>query len=307
MATTSVLKSIGGSIQADFFDTVTHVYEVTYDAIQTNVHQAFALATQATGTPVPQRGAQLAGQSGMYAGTITPEPTVVRNIWTWTVTYTRPQPEDLTNLSRPDGLADNPLLIPPIPNISYMDREYVITKAKNTATLSHGDGKGGSRAANTLGPIVNAAGKRPDEPQMDTERIEVLVIRKNYPTLAHIVNLNRTFKRSTNSDAVQGYQARELRYLLTESEGLQVMNGIQFWPGVTTILAEATTDLILDNVGYEFWDNAAGDWEVAKDKDGAPMSEPINLKLDGDEGGDNSTTITYRYLTEMAYASLFTL
>ncbi len=306
MATTSVLKSIGGSIQADFYDTVTHVYEVTYDTIQTNVHIAYELAKVATGSPLPGRGQALPGSTGLYAGTITPEPNdMVRTIWQWTVSYTRPQPDELTNLSRPGGLSDNPLLIPPIPNIQYMDRDYVIEKAKNVEALSHGDGKGGSRAANTLGPIVNAAGKRPDEPLMDTERLEVLVIRKNYPSLAAIVNLNRTFKRSTNSDAVQGYQARELRYLLTESEGLQVMNGIQFWPGVTTILAETTTDIIVDNVGYEYWDAVATDWARAKDKDGEPMSDPINLKLDGDQGGDNTTTITYTHLNQLAYASLF--
>ncbi len=304
MATTSVLKSIGGSISADYFDTVTHVYEVTYDSVPTNLHAAYEAGKEATGSPLPGRGQILSGSSGLYAGTITPEPTVVRNIWLWTVTYTRPQPDQLTALSQPGGLATNPLLIPPVYNIQYMDREVVIEEAKNVEALSHGDGKGGNRAADTLGPIVNAAGKRPDEPLMDTERLEILVITRNYPTLAHIVNLNRTYKRSTNSDEVQGYQARELRYLLTESSGVQNMNGIEYWPGTTTILAEKTTDTTVDNVGYEYWDSTASDWKRAVDGDSQPMSEPINLKLDGDQGGDNTTTITYRHLTAIAYAPL---
>ncbi len=303
MAVTSVLKSITGSIQADFFDTVTHVYLVTYDAVPTDFYAAFDAAKSASGSPVPARGAQLSGSSGMYAGTITPTQTPVRTLWEWTVTYSRPQPEDLSNLT--SGYTSNPLLMPPIYNIDYMDREYVIEKATNVEALSHGDGKGGNRAADTLGPIVNAAGKRPDEPLMDTERLEVLVIRRNYASLAAIVSLNRTYKRTTNSDTVQGYAARELRYLLTRSEGVQNLNGIEYWPATTAILAEDTTDLTLDNVGYEYWDAADADWKRAVDANGDAMAEPINLKLDGDEAGDNTTTITYRHLTAVAYASLF--
>jgi hypothetical protein len=305
VAVTSVLKSIGGTIQADYFDTVTHVYEVSYDAVPTNFYAAYEAAKTATGAPVPARGAQLSGQNGMYAGTITPEPQVVRTIWLWTVTYSRPQPEDLNNLGAPGGLPANPLLYPVVFNVSYMDREYVIQKAKNVEALSHGDGKGGNRAASTLGPIVNAAGKRPDEPLVDTERLEILVIRKNFATLADIVSRNRTYKRTTNSATVQGYTTRQLRYLLTESEGKQILNGIEFWPGVTTVLAEDTTDLTLDNVGYEYWDAGDADWKRAVDADGNAMADPINLKLDGDQAGDNTTTITYRHLSEVAYSSLF--
>lgn len=306
MATTSVLKSIGGEISADYYDTVTHVYEVTYDAIPTNLHQAYELAKAATGAPVPGRGAALVGSTGLYAGTITPEPQIVRTIWQWTVTYTRPSPEDLSNFTRPDGPATNPLLIPAVYNIAYQDREFVITKGKNTEAHAHGDGNGGNRAANTYGNITNSVGAKPVEPHLDVERIEVLQITKNYPSLAAIVSTNRTYKRSTNSDAVQGYQVRELKYQLTESLGMQVMNGIEFWPGTTTILAEGNTDLSFDNVGYYYWDNAApAGFANFKDKDGDALADLGNLKLDGSTGGDVVTPVVYTYLNQVAYSPLF--
>jgi hypothetical protein len=301
MATTSTLRSVTGSADWQFQDTVTQVYLVLYDSVPTNFHTALALAQTATGSPVPSRGAHYG--NGLYALAISGEPTSEARLgWLWTVNFTVP-PQDETGGSVPEP---NPLLRPLVYNVEYMDREYVIQKAKNVEALSHGDGKGGNRAASTLGPIVNAAGKKPDEPQVDTERIEVLKIWKYYPSLAAIVTRNRTYKRTTNSDSVQGYSARQLRYLLTESEGLQVINGYEVWRGVTSILAEDTTDLILDNVGYDYWDAGDADWKKAVDANGEPMADPINLKLDGDKGGDNSTTITYRHLEPVAYASLFT-
>lgn len=299
MATTSVLQSVSGSADWEYQDTVTQIYLVEYDSVPTNFHTALALAQTASGSPVPLRGA-LYG-NGLYALTISGEKTLKRPAWLWTVNFSVPPEEE-----SPDSIAEpNPLLRPPTFNVEYMDREYVIQKAKNVEALSHGDGKGGNRAANTLGPIVNAAGKKPDEPQVDTERLEVLKIFKYYPSLAAIVTRNRSFKRTTNSDVVQGYTARQLRYLLTESQGVQVINGVQVWPGVTSILAEESTDLILDNVGYDYYDVGDGAFKRYK-VNGEDSADPTNLKLDGDEGGDTTTTITYRHLTETAYASLFT-
>ena len=306
MATTSRRQKVTGTATADGRDTVVETYQVLYDAVPTNFYNALIAAqTATTGDPVPSRRTRYAGTSSVaiYADTISGQESAdSRLAWVWEVTYTAP-PEGDT----PDSHSIvNPLARPAVYNIEYMDREYVIEKAKNVTALSHGDGKGGNRAADTLGPIVNAAGKRPDEPIVETERLEVLVIRKNFATLAEIVNLNRTYKRTTNSDSLVGYSARQLRFLLCDSAGQAFDDGIEYWPGVINILAEDTTDLILDNVGYEYWDAVASDWKRAVDKDGAAMAEPINLKLDGDRAGDNTTTITYRHLSQVAYASLLT-
>src|SRR5690606_8689113 len=130
-------------------------------------------------------------------------------------------------------------------------------------------------------------------------------VRKNFASLADIVNRNRDFEDTTNSGTVQGYATRRLEYLLTESEGQRFENGIEFWPGVTSILARKTTDIQLDNVGYDYWDTGKEDWVRVQDADGNDVADPINLKLDGDKGGDTSTTISYRYLEPKSYGSLF--
>lgn len=304
MATVSNLKQVSGSANAEYKDSITLTYLVEYDSVQTNFYAALVAAQFGSPDAVPVRRSAYGGTLiPIFVQSISGQPTTEsRKVWEWMVTFGPPPdgepPESFTQ--------ENPLLRPPVLNVDYMDREYVVESAKNVEALSHGDGKGGNRAASTDGPIVNAAGKRPDEPIVETERLEVLSITRNYSTLAEIVNINRTYKRTTNSDAVVGYQPRQLRYLLTESVGVQNENEIEFWPGVTTILAEDTTDLQLDNVGYEYWDAVASDWKRAVDKDGEAMADPINLKLDGDKAGDNSTTITYRHLTEAAYASLVT-
>lgn len=298
---TSNRKSVSGSANGDYADSVTVVYEVQLDATTTNFYSALVAAQSASPDPVPVRRALYGGGGPpIYAYDIQGQHSdVARKLWTFTVTFSPPPQDEGTG-----SPIENPLERPVIYNVEYMDREYVIEKARNVQALAHGDGKGGNRAADTLGPIVNAAGKRPDEPIVETERLEVLVVQRYFSSLAAIVAQNRAFKRTTNNGPLLGYGTRELRYLLCESLGVTNINGIDVWPGRTTVLAEDTTDLIVDNVGYEYWDAVATDWKRAVDKDGETMAEPINLKLDGDKAGDNSTTITYRHLTEKAYGPL---
>lgn len=306
MADASEIVNVAGTATGSYSDRVTVTYKVTYDAIPTNFHTALSLAQLATGTPVPIRRSRYSAPFGVniFAESFTssiPDANKASQ-WYWDVEFTRP-PEGAPQDN--DYNAD-PLTWPAEINVEYMDRQRVIDKARNLDALSHGDGAGGARAANTEGPIVNAAGKRPDEPVVDTERLEVLVIKKNYASLADIVTRNRTYKGTTNNDTVQGYSPRELRYLLTESVGRQFENGTEYWPGVTRILAEESTDLTLDNVGYEYWSAVDNDWIRAKDKDGVLVAEPIKLNLAGAPNGTTTTTITYRHLDAVAYASLVT-
>ena len=83
---------------------------------------------------------------------------------------------------------------------------------------------------------------------------------------------------------------------------------------------KATTDIVIDNVGYEYWheggdgpqpDDCRGEtsepgWRKARDVDCEPMLEPINLNLDGGKAkdSDEATRITYRYLRETSYTPL---
>lgn len=296
MATVSSLKNVKGTATADFNDSVVCTYEVSYDTAPTNFYSALAAAQAATGTPVPARRSLYAGTflSQIFVTSISGGPTSVagRILWQFEVTFSVP-PEGELNVFQ----YANPLDRPAVYNVTYMDREYVIEKAYNVEALSHGNGAGGNRAALTLGAIMSAAGERLDEPHVDTERLEVLVIQKNYASLADIVLRNRTFKRTTNSDILIGYQVRTLKYMLTESLGIQFENGIEFWPGVTTIVASTTTDLSLDNHCTKYWDGAAI----------SPiMKNGVNiigtLKQDGTQGIEEP--ITWRYLTGNAYLPL---
>jgi hypothetical protein len=295
---TSVLKSISGSANGDYADSVTAVYEVQTDTIITNFYSALVAAQTASGSPVPPRRTLYGGGPLIYAYDINGQHSEVkRNLWTWTVTYSQPPQDEGTGTP-----TENPLERPVIYNVEYMDREYVIQKAKNVEELPRGDGNGGNRAAGTLAPIGSAAGERPDEPIVDTERLEVLVVQRYYPTLAAITAINRTYKRSTNSGALLGYGPRELRYLLTESLGVTNINGLDVWPGRTTVLAEDTTDLILDNQGTQYWDPVAA--KIRKTEDLKPPLNLVNLTLGGELGGTKEDTITYRHLTEKDYGPL---
>lgn len=308
MASSKLVK-VQGDGDAFWDDSVTETFLVDYGGTpQTNWYTALIGAQSATGSPVPARRTVYATSTyvqlfaSQFRGYATTER---RDNWYWEVTYTKPPPSELSVYQY-----SNPLDRPARFDIQYIERDRVIDKARNVLELSHGNGAGGSRAADTDGPIVNAAGKKPDEPQIDTERLEVLVIKKNFASLADIVTRNRTYRRTTNSDTPQGFGARELRYLLTESLGETEENGVVYWPGVTTILADETTDLILDNVGYDYWDVGNARFERAKvtdpdTGDNVFAADPINLKLDGDAGGTTTTTITYRFLEAVGYAGLF--
>ena len=299
MATTSNkdYDSLAGTFTSTYQDTVTQRYKVKFDSAQTSPNAVLAAAQTASPDPVPLRGERPAA-THLFAKQFHVAPDdESRLLWYITVTYSAPEPgegEDQQNA--------NPLLRPAILNVEYMETEYVVTKAKNTVELPHGDGKGNSRAADTEGPIVNAAGKRPDEPIVDTERNAVLVVSKNYAALSDIIDLNKTYAKSTNSDEPEGFDKRTLKYMLTESLGKQSDGGADYWPGVTRIEVKDTTDIELDNGGLMYWEG--GKLKTAVDSDGDSVSEPISLKIDGSKGGDNTTTITWRHLAEKAYAPL---
>lgn len=295
-----------GKFSFDYKDEITVEYHATLDSPESDPLTVLTLMQMYGPNPLPFRRSPYLGIGSLYNLMCTnielrPDEKSL-SVWYATVTFGPPptgEDEEQAN--------ENPLARPPIFNIEYIEAEYVVEKAKNVEALSHGDGNGGNRAADTLGPIVNGAGRRSDEPLMDVERNSVLIIQKNFSSLGAIADLNTTYQRTTNSDSVtvgsSTVTARRLQYQVTESLGKQIENGIEFWPGVTRIELKKTTDRILDNVGYDYWNGS----EIAPFLvDNERPGEPINLNRDGTANGDYTETITYRHLTEVAYASLFT-
>ena len=314
---TYVPDSLTASFTHDWKDTISESYLVEYDSIPTNIYQALLSGQTYSGTPkLPSRHAPFLGSPGIFVRSIAPAfMSENRKVIKWTYNYGPLSPGE-----QPEQQVDNPLNRPPIYNIERFDSEYVIDSARNVESLKHGDGKGGMRPPLTDGPIVNAAGKRPDEPLVDTQSNAVLVITKNYSSLVWIENINLQYQRTTNSDTVGSYSPRRLKFLSCESNGQQTEGPYTYYPGTTRIEVKATTDIVIDNVGYEYWheggdggqvddcngENKKPGWRKARDVDCEPMLEPINLNLDGGKAKDSggATRIMYRYLKETSYAPL---
>lgn len=307
MATTSTVKGWGFNESADGQDGMSIVYEVQYDDVPLNPYTALALARSASGEPVPPYRHQYATtRSWMFAQNFTASlsrSNETCKLLQWTVNYAPPPAGEDPSVYQ----YANPLDRPPVFNVAYISEEVPIWSAKNVEALAKAL-DGANRAAGTEGAVTNAAGDPPADPLLRTKRWEVLVMTKNYPSLDAIVARNREFKETTNSDSFKGYGARELEYQLTESSGVQYENGVEFWPGVTEIICRPT-DLVVDNVGFNYWDGADKVRYKVKDPDtGDPIDspEPANLALNGSLSGAGTTQITYRDLIEKSYAGLLT-
>jgi hypothetical protein len=302
---TCTLKETTGTEGSRGQDAVTLIYELSADSVILDPLEAITIARSASGSPVPARNA-IWSSAFIFAQSFNAKRNEAhKKQWIIEVQFSPPPDgEDESHLEE-----ENPLLRPAVYDIQYIEQEYVVEQARNVTELTGGF----SRPVNTLAPIVNAAFRRPDEPVVDTERNGIVVIEKNYATLGAIMSLNETYQRTCNSDTVnvggESIAARRLKYLVTRSGGKQVENGITFYPGVTEIEIKKSTDLTIDNVGFEYWDPAAGafgDYVRAKDANEDPTAEPVNLNLDGTRNtSDPKTTITYRHLEEVAYTGFF--
>lgn len=298
-----VLQSTEVDASFDFKDTVVRKYQANFGSPISDEFTAIATA-QSMGLPL--RRAQLAGKFLFCLNIKGKNQSSKGAVWEFDVTFGPPPEGEDEEQQNP-----NPLLRPPVFNIDYADEEYVVKQAKNVTALTGGF----SRPSGTLGPIVNAAFRRPDEPIVRTRRRGVIIIEQNYADLGEIMDLNEDYQETCNSDNVtlgtKTFAARRLKYELTRSGGKQVENDIVFYPGVTEIGIYKTTDLVLDNVGYEYWDDASEDYKRAKDGNGDDTAEPINLNLDGTKkdtsviGDTGAITLTYRDLEEVAYSGFF--
>ena len=276
-------------------DSITAVYRAEFDTPMSNPWTV--LQEQVAQGLVPVEGTffDVTNAPHLFAKNYETRP-VDDNLTVWDTTVTwgvADDGEDQTQQQNP-----NPLLRPPAFNIEYIETEYPIEEAANLVALPHGDGKGGSRSTDTVGPIVNAAGKRPDEPQVDTERNAILIVERNFASLADIVNLNETYQRTTNEDTTQGFSPETLKYMVTDSLGKRIEGQVEYYPGITRIEKKKTTKRIIDNMGYAYWDD--DDAEIKDDDD---IKDLHNLALDGTKDSA-STVIPYRYLTRVPYAPL---
>lgn len=302
---TCTLQKVTGTGDRKSKHSVTHTYLYLGDAVIENPLDVIAQAQSTGPRPVPGYGSQLSNYF-LFCQTIQADHTTERrDSWLINANFGVPEPgEDEDQQDQ-----TNPLNRPPIYDLQYIEQEYIVEEARNVEALTGGFG----RTANTLDKIVNAAYCRPDEPIVDTTRNPVIVIEKNYPTLGAIMELNETYQLTTNSDTCsvggRNVGARRLKFLGAFSVGRQQEGDIVYYPCRIEIELKKTTDLKLANVGYDYLEPGTLNIVRAKDKNGEFTADPINLKLDGDKSGDYGfgamSTITYRYLAEVAYAGFF--
>ena len=309
MSESCTLVSTSGK-QSESGDGSTYRYLAIFDTLIVNPHQAISAARSLTPNPVPQRRQPMGLGTFLYAQEFSATRTTEKELTAWLieVDFLPPNTEKGENETHQ---ISNPIDRPPIVRVDPISRQYVIKKAKNVTELTGGF----TRPSGTEGPIVNAAFRRPDEPPMDTENSAVITARKNFADAGDVFRINRDYKRTTNSDTVTiygvDYGPRTLKFFATTYDGFEAEEGVGFHVGTSEFEVLDTTDISIDNVGYEYWDAAKADYVRALDADGNPTAEPVNLELDGTRkpvavlGDTGPTSIVYRHLEAVPYSQFF--
>ena len=302
MPDTLVIKKItGATVSRELAqERIVERYEVHYEGSPvTLVSSAY---TRALAVGLPTRTTRYQGTSLYFDSAVPTISESNRNVWYWDVTWT-----PLPTGTSADTFNENPLLRPPVFDLQRRETDFPIVVGRNVEQLDRADG-GSQRAADTLGRIVNAAGEQPDEQPLDTVSNPVIIIHRNFSSLAEINSLNLTYQLSTNSVPVSGWSVRRLKFLAAESLGRREENNVTYYPCEIRIEVMPTTELRIDNVGFNHWKNDKLTRATVSDDNGnvADSASPINLNLDGTEGSDDSpTSIGWRYLNELDYNDLF--
>lgn len=157
-----------------------------------------------------------------------------------------------------------------------------------------------SRVADTFGPIQNAAGQEPSTPIVKTKRLPVVVAEKNYATLADINAIEQGFGDSLNDAVLFGYAKGECLFRGINASKAKFEGGVQFYTGAIRIACQrAGWNYEMVNRGWKYLDSGDLKEATVKDANGnrVPVSEPINLELDGSKtaDGDIGTVIKYRH------------
>ena len=203
----------------------------------------------------------------------------------------------------------NPLTRPVRYSGAWEEVQLPIEEGWNEEALT-----GIDRSAETLGPIVNAAGIVPATPFMRTIRLPSLIAKKNYSTLNEIWTIGGTFNDALNSAAFKGRAAGEALYRGIEASEMQYAGGVNYYEGTHRItFYGGGWKQALVNRGFA---------SLEEDDEGEPVlqpikiknaigkevapSEPQNLELDGTRTPDGQvgTVINYRTSPKVDFSTL---
>lgn len=280
-------------------------YRVTTDTRAMSGLAVAILAQSATPDPLPAYFASYAlyGASDPsalaqdFSGS-TPDPDKHATVWIFSVGW-RPlegdQDDDHTSQDNP---LDRPLRI----RVDQEEVEELVENGYNDDALPNVNlpGETGGRAADTFGPICNSAGQQPDTPLTRPRKIDVLVIRKNFATIDEIVALRNAFNGKLNNATFYGAPARKaLCRSITMSDEMSA-GGVEYREAEFQIAGDPNGFSIpLVNCGWKHFNDDL-DLVEAKvlDKEATeeagsdvfvPVSEPVNLDLDGKKVADGET------------------
>ena len=166
-----------------------------------------------------------------------------------------------------------------------------------------------ARAADTFGPIQNAAGQEPSTPIMKTKRIPVIVAEKNYSTLAQIDAIEKSFGDSLNDATYATYAEGECLFRGISASRAKFEGGQQFYTGTIRIACQkGGWSYAMVNRGFKYLDGGVLKEATIEDDSGneVPVSEPVNLELDGTRTADGAvgTVINYRHRPKVDFSTI---
>lgn len=278
---------------ADRKSSYTAVYEVMTDDRTMDGKSVVAGAQSSSPDPVPAAFATFSlfggSDANAFCQEITaeqPEPANKACKWHVSVKWfpIDGDPEDDTTNQ------DNPLTRPLRFHSTTEDIMEVVENGWNVEELSFK-----SRAADTYGPIYNAVGDRPGTPLVRPRKAQVLVITKNFATLAEIMALQRNFVDKLNSSSFYGAgKGKAIVRDITPSQEM-FAGGTAYREAEFHIAGyEKGWNFPLVNRGFNY---AKDDAKLPITKDGgALVAEPELLELDGTltAPGDLGTVINWR-------------
>lgn len=207
--------------------------------------------------------------------------------------------------------SEDPLSRPPRINIDAEEVQVIVEEGWNEEALT--GGSGGGRAADTFGPICNAAYQEPGTPLVQPRRIPVLVFRFNVADLSDVVTLINTYEDRLNSDTFYG--APEGTCLVRSIVGSDDMfAGETHYREVEIRIAifDQGWSYAMVNRGYEYLLDSGDSWSLVMarkaDEEGVLqlVTEPVNLELDGTRtpDGEIGTIIHWRTRPKVAFSGM---
>jgi hypothetical protein len=183
-----------------------------------------------------------------------------------------------------------PVSRPPVYSIEFVDEMRNVSTGWNVNAMSQL-----SRPADTLGPLVNAAGVEFDEPFQEEFKTFTLVARWNFVSIDAILAYHAAFDRTINSDTFKGYTKHKVKFVgieagepTTETFGGA---GVTYYPAAVRV-AFSNKEWYQRpvNRGFQFLKPSVGLTESFS-------SEPILLKADGDKLPASTIGNTVDYYT----------